>query len=210
MTTLISKEDNKTLSLITKNNLRILSSNRKRDFNFRYDSNAILFGEQKPNIAEKFDIFLCHSSLDSDLILGLREYFQSLQFSVYIDWYNDPQLDRTQVNKATADMLRLRMRASSCLFFASSTNSPNSKWMPWECGYFDGTKGKVAICPIVESSIQADNDNFQGQEYLGLYPYVANGVPMGGGAETLWIHEGPKKYVCFADWLRGKNPTTKI
>ena len=38
--------------------------------------------------------------------------------------------------------------------------------MPWELGYFDGIRGKVAVCPITYSS------SFEGREYLGLYPIM--------------------------------------
>jgi hypothetical protein len=41
--------------------------------------------------------------------------------------------------------------------------------MPWELGYFDGFRpGHVAILPLVK----ATGAGFNGQEYLGLYPYV--------------------------------------
>ena len=62
------------------------------------------------------------------------------------------------------------MRSCKSLFFATSDNSSNSKWMPWELGYYDGYRGKVAILPINASLYQ--KDSFEGQEYLGLYNYV--------------------------------------
>lgn len=37
-----------------------------------------------------------------------------------------------------------------------------------ELGYFDGKKGKVIILPVLKK----ENDNFRGQEYLGLYPFL--------------------------------------
>jgi hypothetical protein len=43
--------------------------------------------------------------------------------------------------------------------------------MPWELGYFDGIKpGHVWILPLVSRS----DSEFNGQEYLGLYPPVEN------------------------------------
>jgi hypothetical protein len=61
------------------------------------------------------------------------------------------------------------MRNSQSLIFATSSASSQSKWMPWELGYFDGFKpGYVAILPLVPSTYS----DFKGQEYLGLYPYV--------------------------------------
>lgn len=53
------------------------------------------------------------------------------------------------------------------LLFATSKASPDSKWMPWELGYFDGMRhNHVGVLPIVESA----GSSFRGQEYLGLYP----------------------------------------
>jgi hypothetical protein len=40
--------------------------------------------------------------------------------------------------------------------------------MPWELGYFDGLGGAISVLPIVK----AENEVFNGQEFLGLYPYV--------------------------------------
>jgi hypothetical protein len=42
--------------------------------------------------------------------------------------------------------------------------------MPWELGFFDGFKGRVAIVPLNEN--QFDINEFKGQEYLGIYPYL--------------------------------------
>ena len=61
------------------------------------------------------------------------------------------------------------MRHSQSLVYATSAASSQSKWMPWELGYFDGFRpGFVAILPLVQST----GDDFSGQEYLGLYPYI--------------------------------------
>ncbi len=78
--------------------------------------------------------------------------------------------------------------------------------MPWECGYFDASKSKVAICPISESAIQAMSDQYKGQEYLGLYPYVADGQDS-YNKDTLWIHDSATKYCSLVSWMKGTLPT---
>jgi hypothetical protein len=118
---------------------------------------------------QSFDIFLSHSFRDATLILGVKTLLEEQGWSVYVDWIDDVELDRSKVNKATAKRLRERMRASKSLIFATSPSTPTSKWMPWELGYFDGFRaGRVAILPLVESS----DSEYQGQEYLGLYPTI--------------------------------------
>lgn len=164
-------------------------------------ANAQLRELSKTSFDAVFDIFLSHSYLDSEVILGLRAAITDMGFKVYVDWVEDSDLRRSEVSRETAALLRRRMRNSESLFYATSTVSPTSRWMPWECGYFDGLKGKVAICPLVQSP-QSD-DRYVGQEYLSLYPYVATWRRQGDAEPTLWIHESPSRYVNFAGWLKG-------
>jgi hypothetical protein len=94
---------------------------------------------------------------------------EALHLSVYVDWIDDPALDRSKVTVETAAVLRERMKACSSLVYARSGNSSSSVWMPWELGYFDGIKPhQVWILPLVAN----DDSEFKGQEYLGLYPPV--------------------------------------
>jgi len=154
----------------------------------------------------KFDIFLSHAYLDANLVAGLKKDIEDMGFTVYVDWIQDSHLDTTRVNKATAEHLRARMEQCKSLLFATSESSPASKWMPWECGYFDGHKGKVAICPIVMNVAQ---NEYKGQEYLGLYPYIDKAESKDEASRTLWVNESPTKYVSFSDWLAGKPPEEK-
>lgn len=116
-----------------------------------------------------FDIFLSHSFKDADAIWGVKNLLESNGKSVYVDWLDDPLLDRSRVTPATASQLRSRMQQCSSLVYATSPAAATSKWMPWELGYFDGRKGPeaVAIMPLVRSSTEP-----VGQEYIGLYPQV--------------------------------------
>ncbi|POA27744.1 MULTISPECIES: toll/interleukin-1 receptor domain-containing protein [unclassified Pseudomonas] len=118
---------------------------------------------------ERFDIFLSHSIKDKDLVEGVGVLLRERGYNVYIDWMNDEELDREHVDKKTADRLRQRMRNCSSLIYIATGQSAESKWMPWELGYFDGCKsGAVAILPLVDSL----SSGFNGQEYLSLYPLV--------------------------------------
>ena len=114
-----------------------------------------------------YDIFLSHSYEDAEVIAGIKVLVEQEGLSVYVDWIEDAQADRSKVTAKTAEMLRQRMRHCRFLLFATSKASPSSKWMPWELGYFDGLRqDRVGILPIVAS----DGGSFNGQEYLGLYP----------------------------------------
>lgn len=151
-----------------------------------------------------FDTFLSQRQLDAEVVHVLYDDLTKMGYSVYVDWIHDRDLDRNSVNKATADRLRKRLKDSKCLLYVSTSNAPESKWMPWELGLKDGLSGKVAILPIAVSDVHSDS--YQGQEYLSLYPYVSKGTARGTGAEKLWIHNDANEYVLLDNWLKGSLP----
>lgn len=119
--------------------------------------------------ALSYDIFLSHSSEDAEIIYGVKRMIEALGLTVYVDWVEDPQLDRSRVTAKTAAVLRARMKTCSSLVYAHSANSSSSSWMPWELGYFDGFRPhQVWILPLVSTY----DSEFKEQEYLGLYPSV--------------------------------------
>jgi hypothetical protein len=94
---------------------------------------------------------------------------------------------------------------SSCraLFYAFTQGSAMSKWMQWECGYFDGLKGRTAVFPIIETN----QDSYKGTEYLGLYPYIDRTQKNGAVGQVLWVNETSNTYVLFDEWLKGREPS---
>src|SRR5947209_5028459 len=62
--------------------------------------------------SQAFDIFLSHSYLDADVILGLKEVIKAMGYSVYVDWVNDADLDRSKVDRASAERIRGRLTTS--------------------------------------------------------------------------------------------------
>jgi hypothetical protein len=126
--------------------------------------------------SDRYDVFLSHSYKDGEVILGVKKLIEAQSLSVYVDWIDDAGLDRGQVTRNTAKVLRERMRVSSCLIYAHSANAGESVWMPWELGYFDGFKPAfVWILPLVDHS----DSEYDGQEYLGLYPPVEKLTSLG-------------------------------
>lgn len=152
-----------------------------------------------------YDIFLSHSSTDAALVAGLKLELEDLGYSVYVDWIEDPKLSRANVTKDTALVLQARMKQCKSLLYAFSENAVNSKWMPWELGYFDGIKGTVAVLPISRTS----KNNFQGSEYLGIYYYIQIDTISGTNKLALWVHETSTKYTLFNNWITGTQPTQR-
>jgi len=174
---------------------------------------SVSFSEEKT-----YDIFLSHSYHDANEIIKIKQIIEDIGFSVYVDWIEDSQLDRGSVNRETTVTLRRRMASCRSLYFVTSESSPQSKWMPWELGYFDGLKHRVAILPVLSEVkkykafmengkvVYIDPSNtYNGQEYLGLYPYVVRDKNT-ESKEALWIHESENKYIVFDKWLEGKEP----
>ena len=135
---------------------------------------------------DHFDVFLSHCLDDAEAIVGVKAILEGEGKSVYVDWIDDKQLSRDRVTPATAAVLRRRMRQSDLLIFATSKTSPNSKWMPWELGFFDGFRpNRIAILPLVEAA----GKRFEGQEYLGLYPVVEK-LPTKSGLAKPFVTKG--------------------
>lgn len=188
------------MALFTESTIRARAQKENQRSTNLYKSNNQILNESVSsfNKFKTYDIFLSHSSKDSELILGVKVTLEDMGYSVYVDWVDDPQLNRTNVNESTADLLRERMDASKSLFYVTTENTDSSKWMPWECGYFDGIKEKVTILPIKKYSY--DNE-YKGQEYLGLYPYCLKQNNTLGQSK-LWVYKNKEYYLVYEDWLK--------
>lgn len=148
-----------------------------------------------------YDIFLSHSYSDKDDIERIAQNFVSYGLSVYIDWKEDAQLQRNDINPTTAQTLKDRMEQCNNLVFVTTENYPKSKWMPWELGYFDGLKGKVAILPVVHNP----TNTYKGQEYLGLYPFIDERPFQEKNQNALWVWKDEKTYCLLGKWVNGSN-----
>jgi len=139
-----------------------------RDTLARADSADHILKEEAFTKRASYDVFLSHSYEDRQIILGVKRFIEGKGYSVFVDWIDEPLLNRNKVNKTTAAKLRSYMDISRCLIYAYSPNIGNSKWCPWELGYFDGKKGRAYVMPIVDDS----SESYTGVEYVGLYPTV--------------------------------------
>lgn len=167
--------------LVTKKQIREAAS---RELIVKKATTASILHENASKSQGPFDVFLSHSVMDADLILGAKSFLEGYGFTVYVDWIDDPQLSRSHVNATSAAVLRWRMRSSKMLIYVHTLASTRSKWCPWELGFFDGEKGgNVFIFPVAED----ERYSFEGQEYLGLYPYVDEARSK-AGIKQLWIN----------------------
>src|SRR5688572_26869187 len=189
------------MALVTKSELRTAARTSLRATASISAGEELRSESKQRSYARKYNIFLSHRKLDAEEVLGLVRLIESCGLSVYIDWREDPELDRTNVTSLNAQVLRNQMGLCDALFFATTTNFTDSKWMPWELGYFDGKKGRVAIVPVVEDSDKFRN--FHGQEYLGIYPYVEINKLSSYAEPIVFIHapDGPQFHT-YGRWIR--------
>lgn len=188
------------MALFTEQQVRARFESEKRTRNsrgYRYFSATEVLNEGKIRDSVKlYDIFLSHSSKDKELIAGLKLILEDLGYSVYVDW-NDNALDPENVSPETAEVLRERMKQCKSLVYAFSENASNSKWMPWELGYFDALKNsRVAVLPISQTAKYA----YKGSEFIGVYYVVQIDQVLNSNENALWIHKGGD-YVNFKYWL---------
>jgi hypothetical protein len=117
------------MSLLTTSAVRARAQKETHRY---FTTTASVLGEQMKKQASfaQHDIFLSHAFDDKELVLGVCLTLEDLGYLVYLDWRDDPTLDRKRVSPATAPKLRERMRASKCLFYSTTDSAGSSKWMP--------------------------------------------------------------------------------
>jgi hypothetical protein len=192
------------MSFLKESDVRRAARNDRRVLMKSMDSAAVL----KESVlaakeTERFDIFLCHSIRDAEIVQGAKKILEDHGLSIYVDWIVDPYMDRAAVTADTARILRGRMRQASSLLYLYSGNATRSRWMPWELGFFDGINGSVGVLPVESDFGEID---FSKEEFLGLYPKVevsdrgifvnrTKGRPVPASEKNNWMP--------FPSWISG-------
>lgn len=160
-----------------------------------YATGRLLENKKEFSYSKTYDIFLSHSFNDARIVKIIKEMLEEKGYSIYVDWIEDNHLGREKVSTTTAYILRMRMNNCLSLIYLTSQSAEKSVWMPWELGYMDAKNSKVAVAPILE-----DDEDFDGREYLGLYPYLdlTN--------NDFYIHSAKDKWVNFKGWMDGEQP----
>ena len=115
-----------------------------------------------------FDVFLCHSYIDAEIVLGIKQIIEErYSFTVFVDWVESPS-SRNKINSDNASWLKSVMDNCDNLVYVHTPNSSISKWCPWELGYFDH-KNKENVWIALVSNVDTSDT---GQEYLNLYKQV--------------------------------------
>lgn len=134
------------------------------------------------------NVFLSHSSLDRSLLPYVAKILKNHGGNPYID-IGDNRLP----NPPTVDTAKvLKNEITKCKRFVLlvTTNSKDSKWIPWELGIGEGSKtnNDIALFPSAEEEYNMD---WLSQEYLGLYRRIVKGTIEGIEKEVwmVWDHQ---------------------
>lgn len=187
------------MALLTESEVR---SAARQTHDRLYKSYNDVLAEDAQTLEDHFDIFLSHSIKDAEIVRGAHILLRRMGYAVYVDWIVDRDLNREEVSRETAIQLKKRMRQCNSLLYLATENASRSKWMPWELGFFDGySNGRVAILPITKDQ----NDEYEGQEYLSVYPYVDIASAQNTQRRQLWVNRSINRYGSFSNWIKEGN-----
>lgn len=191
------------MAILTRSQLSSWVQNTRTTKTFSQSVRLAETDQSKP-----YDVFLSHSYLDKETILEINDLLEDVYgLDVYVDWIENPDLDRVNVTHKSANALRSAMDRSKCLIYAVSANSASSKWMPWELGYSDAKHGKIAVLPIANYSNTLAA--YRSLEFVSLYPYIEINPSKADATKLhLWVHDPQlwSTYIMFDEWAKGYAP----
>jgi hypothetical protein len=146
-------------------------------------------------------VFLSHSSKDAEYLPAVILILENHGGRVYVD-SGDDRLPVTPSREA-AEILRKSVKDCQRFVLFVTTNSKDSKWIPWELGLADGEKGQfpIALFPTGEYSYE---HKWLETEYLGLYQRIVWGQIENVTTDNTWIVLNYEKNtaVTLTQWLK--------
>jgi len=143
-------------------------------------------------------VFLSHSHKDNRYLPGVISVLENHGASVYVD-VQDTSLPETP-SLETAAILRNNLSACRKFIVFVTTESKDSKWIPWELGLGDGEKTmrNVALFPAAKQ----DNEKaWAEREYLALYDRIVWGQFKDQPFEWLVHHYQDNTATKLKEWL---------
>ncbi len=146
------------------------------------------------------NLFLSHSSKDTELLPAVIHILENHGASVYVD-DGDQRLPETP-SAETAQMLRSAIQECPCFVVFVTTNSKDSKWIPWELGLGDGYK-KPPHVALFPTATGATEQAWAEREYLGLYRRIVWGTIIGWSKPGWMVYDHHSKTADgLAEWIR--------
>jgi hypothetical protein len=144
-------------------------------------------------------IFLCHSHHDKTIVEKMILLFNKIDVNIYVDWMDEAMPKVT--NRDTAEIIKNKIQHCSRFVFLASYFGLKSKWCDWELGVAYSTKAidELAILPI-----ESKSGNWQGSEYLQLYPIMlmdGNDLNEVTSDKVTIVKNGTPNPVSLQQWL---------
>ena len=144
-------------------------------------------------------VFVSYSSKDTEYVPAVITLLKNHGGNPYVD-LGDERLPTTPSSE-TARLLKEAIVETRRLVVFVTTNSKDSKWVPWELGLADGAKtpNDIALLPAADS---ANETTWTEQEYLGLYRRIVWGK-LDGHSKQLWMvyNHFRNTAVTLREWL---------
>lgn len=181
-----------TFDKLKKYNSKIINESTNLIKSSRY--NSLNFRESTKNV------FLSYSSKDFEYLPFIIKTLKNHGGIPYIDKGDDRLPNPPSVE--TARVLKNAIKSCKRLVVFVTTNSKDSKWIPWELGIGDGAKTNydIALFPTTENKYET---SWLEQEYLGLYSRIVWGL-INGYEKELWMVHNHKENTAtpLKNWLQ--------
>ena len=143
-------------------------------------------------------IFISHKHNDIEEIKGVIGFLEkTYNVRCYIDELDEDMPENT--NKETATRIKNKICACDKFVLLATNGAILSRWCNWELGFSDSAKGKNNIA-IIHMSTQ--DDQYNGNEYYGLYPYITFCKKDNGKSDYYVIDNDTNKDEKLEIWLR--------
>lgn len=143
--------------------------------------------------------FVSYSSKDSEYLPYVLNVLTDHGAKTYVD-KGDNRLP-TPPSVKTAEVLKDTIKKSKRMVVFITTNSKDSKWIPWELGLGDGGKSNYEIA-LFPSGENYHETKWLEQEYLGLYNRIVFGKLEGHTNEVWMVYDYQKNTAIeLSKWL---------
>ncbi len=166
--------------ITTFNDMRNYSTTYANDAKALYENAIIKSSSYVPYT------FVSYSSKDSEYLPYVLKILTNHGAKPYVDKGDDRLPNPPSVK--TAEVLKDTIKKSKRMVVFVTTNSKDSKWVPWELGLGDGSKSnnEIALFPSGENSYET---KWLEQEYLGLYNRIVFGSLEGYDKEVWMVYD---------------------
>lgn len=146
-------------------------------------------------------VFLAHSSKDKRYLPAIISILENHGGSVYVDKEDERLPEST--NRETAEVLKSTIRDCIRFVLFVTTNSKDSRWVPWELGLADSEKGESPIA-LFPTATKSHEQQWTKQEYLGLYRRIVWGKIKGWKEKGWMVYDHLENTATsLRDWLKG-------